>query len=208
MVSLSLSDIVVGCNSLMYVINKIFNPTYMLGVGHPSDRLRSRCMFIFVKALNNIGLNITLLNLMAMSLDHYIAITRPLHYPKLLCQEKARMMIVFLWLTAIICGSSDLFSAIPLYHTMKSEYNFCEIVWRSGYQEEYTVFVLAGICFIMMMYLCILYKEDRHWVSVLGNRKYGVIKEHYAVPCLSSAPLLSAGYLVCSTSSPWSYGWK
>ena len=152
-ISLSLSDILVGTSVLMYIINKIVNPAYIVGIGNRSDRLRSRCMFIFIKALNNTGLNVSLLNLMGMSLDHYVAITRPLHYPKLLCKEKARVMIVILWAIAILCGTSDLFSAIPHYHALKEQYNFCEIVWITGYQEEFTVFAMAGTCFITMMFI-------------------------------------------------------
>ena len=60
-VSLAFSDMLVGGSVLFFIINKALNPTYTLGRGPEKERLLSQCFFMIIKALNNVGLNITLL---------------------------------------------------------------------------------------------------------------------------------------------------
>ena len=49
-------------------------------------------------------MNVTLLNLMGMALDHFIAIIRPLHYPTLMSGRRANATIVAFWVVALVLG--------------------------------------------------------------------------------------------------------
>ena len=153
-ISLAVSDMVVGASVLFYVINKALNPTYTLGKGPHHQRLSSRCVFMVIKSINNAGLNITLLNLMLMAVDHYVAIMTPLKYPLIVLKTRVRGVLILAWIVSLVLGFSDFFVSIKDYYfTLKSYgYNFCECVWLSTYHEEYTVFTIAPLCFLIMMY--------------------------------------------------------
>ena len=156
LMSLSCSDVLIGCSLVLHKLSKVFNPAYRVGVGPPAARLRSRCVFMVIKALNNTALNSSLLNLMAMALDHYLAILRPLHYHALLTNNRTHVLIMLLWLTALILGFSDFFSAIGMakQFVAGSELNYCEVVWGTSYQEEFCTFGLTVICLCV---LCCIY---------------------------------------------------
>ncbi|ELT89471.1 hypothetical protein CAPTEDRAFT_75176, partial [Capitella teleta] len=123
LVSLAIADIFVASSALINKICVAAIPQYTPGNGPEDARLESRCIYIVFKALNTVGLNITLLNLMGMAADHYIAIIRPLHHSRIMNGRNTSIMILCLWI----------------------------FVHLSKYQEEFTVFAIAFICFVTMM---------------------------------------------------------
>lgn len=166
-ISLAVSDTLIGISILMHLINKIVHTSYKFGSGPWDERLKSRCFFLFIKALNTTSLNISLLNLMGMSIDHYMAITKPLKYHKLMDKKRARIMIITLWIIATICGFSGFFSGISIHKIYRERYNFnyCESVHKSlYYHEEYSMLVIAFLCTIVMffIYVRIYVKVKRH----------------------------------------------
>ncbi|KAK2158974.1 hypothetical protein LSH36_161g15002 [Paralvinella palmiformis] len=160
--NLAISDILIGVSLIMFIFINAFVEQYPLGQGPPDRRRLSRCLYIFTRGLNCTGLAITLLNLMGMAIDHYIAIMRPLHYGVVLSRERSVCMISCLWVFAILVGFSDFFSAYPKYSQFRGKYNFCEFIHLTKYNEEYTVFVLALICLVIMLFIYIrIYVEVR-----------------------------------------------
>ena len=156
LMSLSSSDILIGCTLVLHKLSKVFIPAYRVGMGSPAARLRSRCVFMVIKAFNNTALNSSLLNLMAMALHHYLAILRPLHYHMLLTHKRTHLLIILLWLVALILGFSDFLSAIGMTRQNEAglELNYCEVVWMTSYQEEFCTFGLTAVCLCI---LCCIY---------------------------------------------------
>ena len=154
MFSLMLSDILLCISVMAHIINWLVNPLYQSGNGPWNERLKSRCAFIIIKSLNTMGLNITLLNLAGMAFDHYIAILMPFRYGTILNIRRSRRIIIILWLIALATALSDFASPLwdktPRKHPNTS-FNYCELVWLSPYHEEYTTFVIAPVCFCVML---------------------------------------------------------
>ncbi len=148
-VSLALSDILIAISVVSHLVNAVLNPTLPPGIGPSSLRLRSSCVFIFIKASNTMALNITLLNLMGMALDHFIAIILPLQCHRIMSKTKSTVLIISFWTLAILCGFSDFLSVIPEREYL-GKYNFCELTYLTPYHDEYTVFAIAFLCFICM----------------------------------------------------------
>ena len=153
-VSLGLSDILICVSVISHFVNKVLNPTVYPGEGPAGFRLRSRCAYIVIKALNTTALNISLLNLTGMALDHFVAILVPLKCNQLMSKSKSTSLIIIFWLISIICGYSDLFSIIPDRQHL-AKYNFCELAFLTPYQEEFTVFFIAFLCFVCMVFIYI-----------------------------------------------------
>ena len=159
LVSLIASDLLVDISAVAHIVNSIIHPLLAPGSGEWNERLASRCTYMAIKALNTTGLNITLLNLMAMAIDHYIAILRPFKLHSLLNRRRTILMIVIMWVIAFLSGFSDFFSPLQTMSTDNSNtsyLNFCELVWVSAYQEEYTTFAIVIIGFISMLYMYLL----------------------------------------------------
>lgn len=153
-ISLASSDILIATSVMLHMINKVVFPIYWKpGVGGYPYRLR-RCVAELFKALNTTALNISLLNLMGMAIDLYLAILRPLHYPQLMAKQRVNLMIALLWIVAIFCGFSDPISVWPERRHL-NRFNLCEMTFMTPYQGEYTVFAIAFICLFIMLFIYI-----------------------------------------------------
>ena len=146
--SLACSDILIGLTLLAYYANLIGNPLHEVTAA-TADRLRSRCAAVIVHAANVTAVNISLLNLLGMAVDHYIAILRPLRYPVLLSRRRSRLMIAALWSLAVVLGYSEFIVAAArrAMRAAPSRLNFCEYVfWHRQYSSEFATATLAFVC--------------------------------------------------------------
>ena len=178
-------------------------PVYLKpGIGPGNYRLR-RCCFVITKALNTTALNISLLNLMGMAIDLYLAILRPLHYPQLMDKQRVNLMIGILWMVAILCGFSDAFSVIPERKHLK-RFNFCEMAYMTPYQDEFTVFSIALVCFFIMVfiYIRIYIKINRTHLTRLSrlqedNRRHQVLDFNRNRKALVTTLMILGSFVVC-----------
>ena len=163
-ISLAASDILVSSSVLLHFLNHAFNPTLPVMWPDMDDRVRSQCMFVFDLGLNTTAHIITLLNLMGMAIDHYLAILKPLRYNTLMSTRRGVLMIILLWMIAFICGMSDFLVGLVGYTDRhKKVLNYCEYIELERYQPEYTTFFIALICLLVMMtsYLTIYYEVHK-----------------------------------------------
>ena len=86
-----------------------------------------------------------------LQVDHFLAIIRPLHYPHLMSRKRCTMFILLLWTISFLTGFSDFIMSFRKYsRRLQRKYTYCEFVYMTKFQEEYTVFVIAGICLFIM----------------------------------------------------------
>ncbi len=160
--------------------------------------LHCRCMFIGIKALNTTSLNITLLNLMGMAIDHFLAIVKPLHYPVLMHKRRASAIIAAFWLVAVLCGFSDFMSGYSKYPRFKHLYNYCEFVYLTKYQEEYPTFAIALMCAIVMItsYVIILrvIRRCHRGIGAGAGRQDNAVRNQKAVV---TTLLILGTFLLC-----------
>lgn len=152
MKSLAISDTLIGFTASMHIFHLIVNWRYRQGMGPISGRYLYYCSDITIRAMTTSSLNMCLLNLMGMAIDHFVAITQPLHYPQLMNKHRSNSLIFALWIVALLCGFSDFFSGASVYNRWKGKYNFCEVVDITLYKEQYTIFAIAAIATVVMVY--------------------------------------------------------
>jgi hypothetical protein len=136
---------------MLVIVNNIIAAAYFQGDGQHLFI----CMFLCMKAVNTMALISTLLNALAMAMDHYVAILKPLYHRKLMTKSRILLMITGLWILSALTGFSDFFSGIFSYGDYNHDDNYCEYVSDTKYQEEYPVFGIAIICLFVMMYVYI-----------------------------------------------------
>ena len=163
-VSLAVSDILISTSVMLHLINTHLNPRSTRSA-NPMDGLWQDCAFVLIKALNTTSLNISLLNLMGMAIDHYLAVLRPLHYSAIMSVRRGSIMIAVLWVIAIICGFSDFLSGLHKYHAHSEHYNYCDFVFETKYQDEYTVFAIAILCLFVMSYIYVRIYIEVHRIQ-------------------------------------------
>lgn len=170
--NLAAPDILIATSVLVHLLNQAFNPVGILGKGPEDRRVRSHCAYLVIRAFNNTGLNITLLNLFAMAIDHYVAIVRPLHHPLVMTDFRANLIIPMLWLIAMLSGFSNFLSGFSYKSQLKEhhpDWIYCEVVRL--YHEEYTVFAISTVSFFIMVVIYIrIYLQVKRRQAELTRR--------------------------------------
>ncbi|CAH1790126.1 unnamed protein product [Owenia fusiformis] len=173
MVSLALSDILVSISIMVHLVNSVVNP----GPKFPDEltrRLHHSCGRAFVDALITTAHIISLLNLLGMAIDHYIAIIWAIHYEQLLDKNRCKIMIIILWVISVICGLSDFYPGETFYGSSNLEnttvgyyglnlfdestntsaihfLNYCELASFTEYKAKYLIFAIAFLSIVGMV---------------------------------------------------------
>ena len=160
-INLAASDIGTIISLLMNIMNQIFNRPFALEITSPSKRLTNGCIYATVSAINNMTLLISLFNLLAMAVDHYIAIMLPLSYYRIMSVKHGHILIVFLWVLAAIGGFSNFMFGMFGYKEKQEMFNYCEYIMYDSYHAEYLVFsviflCLCGITFVYLRIYCVV----------------------------------------------------
>lgn len=198
-ISLATSDTVIGISCISFLINKVIFNYYQLGVGPRHCRRYFWCVFVFVKALNSTALNMTLLNLMAMAADHYLAILRPLHHQSMMNKRRSKILLSCLWTVAAIAGFSDYLYVLPNFRRVAARYSFCEVVYISPFHEEYVTFGIAFIAFVEMLFcytrICVRIKQRERCMLVRQNGLHVQLK--YNTRGLVTSLLIVGTFVLC-----------
>lgn len=160
-ISLCMSDIVIVVSVCLNILNTALTPRN--GGNTQESRRLSYCFYMLIKALNSSGLNISLFNLTMMAVDHFIAITRPLHYPLQMNRTRSITIIITMWFVAVILGFSDFFTGYNKYF-VEDSVSYCEAVYWSLYDDKYPVFINSVLTSAIMVtvYIKIYLKIKSH----------------------------------------------
>ncbi|CAD5117466.1 unnamed protein product [Dimorphilus gyrociliatus] len=177
--SLTLSDALIGFSVALHMINKVLKPSSTKDA--PFLLLVSECSYISIKALNSTSFVISLLNLVAMAIDHYLAILRPLHHPSLLTTRRTAIIISMLWIFSFIAGFSDFFTPFLINPHYSGELNYCKRVMFNKYNEEYLVFTIAfgALGLMAFVYVRIYLKvRQRHRMPLFQDTGEAIRASH------------------------------
>ena len=161
--SLGTADIFIIVSILLRMIDKIFNSVMNMNVTIPSERLTGACIEAVINSVTIFAFLISLLNLLAMAVDHYIAIIKPFYYIHLMSKKKAFIIIASMWSTAAIGGFSNFILGFPGFHLKRDLFNYCEFIMFNRFHGEYLVFgvTLLCLCIIVFIYLRIYFEVKK-----------------------------------------------
>ena len=177
--SVAVSDLLISLSCVLIIVNRIAHPLCPYGEGPMTIRISCQCTYIVGKALNNTGLNSTLLITILMAVDIYIATFRPMHHSFIVTKKRISIFLAVFWALAFLGGFSGFVTMLSTH--LANNIAHCESVYESSYQEEYITFAFALLSFGIMMYAyskiywCILTRtfgsECRRIQQARTNRK-------------------------------------
>ena len=153
--------------------------------------------FQFSSILITTGLVMSLLNLMAMATDHFIATVHPFSHLYLLRGCRANLIIAALWFSGVLMGFSDFISPLfEKYWKYKAKYNYCAFTHETPYQEEYIVFIVMFVCLLSMLcvYTRVYCEVRKHQSRRQHSNTASVIRHRKA---LLTTLLVLGTFIVC-----------
>lgn len=152
-ISLGIADIMIIISLLLHIVNKLFNSMMEFGITVPSERLHSACVSAAINSISIFSFLVSLLNLLAMAIDHYIGIIKPLCYYRLMSRNKAYIIIILLWMIAAIGGFSNFLLGFVGYKSKQTLFNYCEYIMYDNFNAEYLVFGVTLLCLFVIIYI-------------------------------------------------------
>ena len=147
-INLAVSDICIILSVFLNVIEKVTSPLH----------LSTNCVEVANQAFLDFALLAILMNLLAMGIDHYIAIIKPMHYHQIISNFRGNMIIVFIWIISVFGGFLDIIvGGFKETHSDKTDEDFCSKVYRDDFQAMLIIFglVLLELLVLGYIYLCI-----------------------------------------------------
>ncbi len=128
-----LSPTLLSIRFIMYITNEDF----------------AKFMYVLVMSLQILSLNMSLLSLVVIAIDRYIAILRPLRYRQLMTLDRAKLIVVLIW-----CYGSVLVITVVGYFTITSDIQ--ELCQETSIVAILPPMVFLGLIVIqIMLYLVI-----------------------------------------------------
>ena len=118
-----------------------------------------RCFIVVVdRTFSPFAVVVLLLNLLALGIDQYVAIVKPLHYQRLLSTVRINVLIHLLWIISVTIGLLDMvvtiFVDVINGSLLSKHFTFCEYILNAGFRcSEYIiqiVFILVSFALIFL----------------------------------------------------------
>lgn len=119
------------------------------------------CTKMLKRLLLDVALLATLVNLLVMAIDHYLAIMRPLHYRRFMSKFRGNCLVVGIWVFSLAAGLLEV--VVGLLVKFETHEPFCRVISNDEFDLELLIiaFIFIVLFGIMVIYMriYILVKE-------------------------------------------------
>ena len=160
--SLTLADILVALSVLV---------TFNVQLPPVVDSELATCVQLCLQGLQMTAHIVSLLSLLALAVDHYYAICRPLQYSFTMRRRPVIAAILLAWLLSTTLGFSDLFFPNGDCTFVLTSASYCQRAWCSSYEPQYVMLALAALvlAIIAVFYVLIYRTVCRYRAGVVSH---------------------------------------
>lgn len=140
-ISLCIADTCITVSVFLHVLVKVTSPLL------PPD-----CLVVANKGFLCFALLASLINLLVMGIDHFIAVIRPLHYHLIMSPTRANIMLIVIWIICALVGGF-LEVIVGAFQNDINEENFCRQVNMDSFDAQLPVLCLVVLQMFVLIYL-------------------------------------------------------
>ncbi|XP_045189542.2 adrenocorticotropic hormone receptor-like [Mercenaria mercenaria] len=143
------------------------------------------------KPILYIALIATQINLLAMALDHYIAIMRPLHHRRLMSNFRGNFIVMIIWVFSITAGLLEFIIGLLMKAESGDTKSVCTIILIDQYDLE--IFII-GFIFVVLFIIVIIY--TRIYMQLKSHVLVGIPRKQTS-KALVTTVLLIGTFTLC-----------
>ena len=120
------------------------------------------CVLYLSNILTQCAVSTTLMNLLAMAIDHYIAVVKPLHYAQIISSFRQKSVLFLLWIVGVLIGIRAVIVALITHRLVNETHALCDEIFHihniaisNAVASVPYVLVLLELCVLIYLYLCI-----------------------------------------------------
>lgn len=140
-ISLSIADFCITLSVLLHFLVKVTSPLH-------EDEY---CTEEAARSFLDFALLASLINLLAMGIDHYIAVLKPLHYHLIMSKTRANIMILAIWFISVLGGLLNVIVGSFLDSEVTGD--FCYHVLTDGFEAQVPILCLVLLEMLILIYL-------------------------------------------------------
>ena len=195
-ISLAVSDLLIVISVFAHLLSKVLHEPLNPFTATADERMSIACSFAFISSLNITAHLISLLNLLMMAVDHYLAIIKPYQYTFLLNKRNGIIIIVIMWCVALVGGFINFFTGIGSFKdNEKQKMNYCEYIMYNDFHGDYLVIACTFLSLLSIIFIYLrIYYEVRQMNKRLTLLTFN--KEHNAKTLVTTL-LIIGTFVLC-----------
>ena len=158
-ISLSIADMCITLSVFLHVLVKATFPLHMT----------ESCTEVANEGFLNFALLATLINLLTMGIDHYVAIMKPLHYHLIMSHTRANIMVAAIWTISALGGFLDII--IGSFLDTDNTVNVCDKVYSDKFNAQIpTLSLVIGEMIILVYLYCHIFHKVKSSTYQFQNK--------------------------------------
>ena len=133
----------------------------------------------------------TLLNLLALAVDHYVAIVNPLHYNRIMTSFRTKLLILVIWIISLLVGSLE--TAIDLLTHLDHKPHVCDYAeFTYSYIVPY-IFVMLEVFILIVLYTKVFLEYKRF----VARRQIFQLDDQHNKKAIVTTSLIIGSFMLC-----------
>ena len=165
-ISLSIADICITVSVFLHVLVKVSSPLQ-----------QPDCIDVANRGFLCFALLASLINLLVMGIDHFVAVIRPLHYHLIMSPTRTNIMLVVIWIICALVGGF-LEILVAAFQNENDSESFCSQVKWGSFDAQLVVLCLVVLQMFVLIYLyCHIFHKIKNSTYILQLNAQSLLRD-------------------------------